>query len=61
MTGCEPIWPGISKTIPPMIGASSQENFLFTVTVTAELLGGTRNLVCDGKDPIWSMACANIA
>ena len=51
MTGCEPILagdiqdnPAYDRKPPP-----SQENFLFTVTVTAELLGGTRNLVCDGK------------
>ena len=51
MTGCEPILagdiqdnPAYDRSLPP-----SQENFLFTVTVTAELLGGTRNLVCDGK------------
>ena len=51
MTGCEPILagdiqdnPAYDRSLPP-----SQENFLFTVTVTVELLGGTRNLVCDGK------------
>ena len=51
ITGCEPILagdiqdnPAYDHRLPP-----SQENFLFTVTVTAELLGGTRNLVCDGK------------
>lgn len=27
----------------------SKENFLFTVIVTADLLGGTRNLACDGS------------
>jgi hypothetical protein len=50
MIGCEPILagdiqanPAYDRRLPP-----SQENFLFTVTVTAELLGGTRNLVCDG-------------
>jgi hypothetical protein len=50
MTGCEPILagdiqdnPNYDRRLPP-----SQENFLFTVTVTGELLGGTRNLVCDG-------------
>lgn len=32
-----------------IVASPSQENFLFTVTVTVELLGGTRNLVCDGK------------
>ena len=51
MTGCEPILagdiqdnPAYDRSLPP-----SQDNFLFTVTVTAELLGGTRNFVCDGK------------
>ena len=51
MTGCEPILagdiqdnPNYDHSLPP-----SQDNFLFTVTVTVELLGGTRNLVCDGK------------
>ena len=51
MTGCEPILagdiqdnPAYDRSLPP-----SPENFLFTVTVTAELLGGTRNLVWDGK------------
>lgn len=52
MTGCEPILagdiqdnPNYDHRLPP-----SQDNFLFTVTVTVELLGGTRNLVCDGKE-----------
>jgi hypothetical protein len=51
LTGHEPILPGdiqdnpnYDPSLPP-----SEENFLFTVTVTVELLGGTRNLVCDGK------------
>ena len=51
VTGCEPILagdiqdnPAYDRSLPP-----SQENFLFTVTVTVELLGGTRNLVCDGN------------
>jgi hypothetical protein len=51
MLGCEPILAGDIRdnpkhehSLPP-----SQDNFLFTVTVTAELLGGTRNLVCDGQ------------
>jgi hypothetical protein len=51
MTGCEPILagdiqdnPNYDHSLPP-----SLDNFLFTVTVTVELLGGTRNLVCDGK------------
>ena len=51
MTGCEPILagdiqdnPAYNRSLPP-----SEENFLFTVTVTVELLGGTRNVVYDGK------------
>jgi hypothetical protein len=51
MTGCEPILAGdiqdnphYDHSLPP-----SKDNFLFTVTATVELLGGTRNLVCDGK------------
>jgi hypothetical protein len=51
MAGCEPILagdiqdnPSFDHSLPP-----SQDNFLFTVTVTVESLGGTRNLVCDGK------------
>jgi hypothetical protein len=50
MTGCDPILAGdiqdnrsFNPHLPP-----SKENFLFTVTVTVDLLGGTRNLVCDG-------------
>ena len=51
MTGCDPILagdiqdnPAYDRNLPP-----SKENFLFTVTVTVDLLGGTRNLVCDGN------------
>jgi hypothetical protein len=51
MTGCEPILAGdvqdnphYDHGLPP-----SKDNFLFTVTATVELLGGTRNLVCDGQ------------
>jgi hypothetical protein len=51
MTGCDPILAGdiqdnrsFTPHFPP-----SKENFLFTVTVTVDLLGGTRNLVCDGS------------
>jgi hypothetical protein len=51
MAGCEPILAGdiqdnlaYDHSLPP-----SKDNFLFTVTATVELLGGTRNLVCDGK------------
>jgi hypothetical protein len=50
MAGFDPILAGdvrensaYESSIPP-----SKENFLFTVTVTADLLGGTRNLVFDG-------------
>jgi len=51
MTGCEPILAGDIQDNPTYDRnlQPSQENFLFTVTVTVELLGGTRNLVCDGK------------
>lgn len=51
MTGCEPILAGDIQDNPTYDRSlsPSQENFLFTVTVTVELLGGTRNLVCDGK------------
>src|SRR5262245_48976720 len=50
MTGCEPILAGDIRDNPAYDSAlpASQENFLLTITVTAELLGGTRNLVCDG-------------
>lgn len=51
MTGCDPILagdiqdnPSFNPHLPP-----SQENFLFSVTVTVDLLGGTRNLVYDGS------------
>jgi len=51
MTGCDPILagdiqdnPSLNPHLPP-----SQENFLFSVTVTVDLLGGTRNLVYDGS------------
>jgi hypothetical protein len=50
MTGCDPILagdiqdnPAFNPNLPP-----SEENFRFTVTATVDLLGGTRNLVCDG-------------
>jgi hypothetical protein len=50
MTGCDPILagdiqdnPAFDAHLPP-----SKENFLCTVTVTVDLLGGTRNLVYDG-------------
>jgi hypothetical protein len=50
MTGCDPILagdiqdnPAFNPNLPP-----SKENFRFTVTATVDLLGGTRNLVCDG-------------
>jgi hypothetical protein len=51
MIGCDPILagdvqdnPSFNAHLPP-----SKENFLFTVTVTVDLLGGTRNLSCDGS------------
>ncbi len=51
MTGCDPILAGdiqdnprYNSHLPP-----SKENFLFTLTVTVDLLGGTRNLVYDGN------------
>lgn len=51
MTGCDPILagdvqdnPAYNRQHPP-----SKDNFLFTVTVTADLLGGTRNVVSDGN------------
>jgi hypothetical protein len=51
MTGCDPILagdiqdnPAYDRHLPP-----TKENFLFTLTVTVDLLGGTRNLVCDGN------------
>lgn len=51
MTGCDPILAGDIQDNPsydPHLPAS-QENFFFTVTVTVDLLGGTRNLVYDGR------------
>jgi len=50
MTGCDPILAGDIQDNPsydPHLSAS-QENFFFTVTVTVDLLGGTRNLLYDG-------------
>jgi hypothetical protein len=51
MTGCDPIQagdiqdnPAFDRRLPP-----TKENFLFTVTVTVDLLGGTRNLIYDGS------------
>jgi len=51
MIGCDPILagdiqdnPAYDRQHPP-----SQDNFLFTLTVTVDLLGGTRNFVCDGN------------
>jgi hypothetical protein len=51
MTGCDPILAGdiqdnptYDRDLPP-----SKENFLFTLTVTVDVLGGTRNLVGDGN------------
>jgi hypothetical protein len=51
ITGCDPIQagdiqdnPSFDRRLPP-----TKENFLFTVTVTVDLLGGTRNLIYDGS------------
>jgi hypothetical protein len=51
LAGCEPILPGdiqdnptYDRRLPP-----SGENFLYTVTVTLDVLGGTRNLIYDGN------------
>jgi hypothetical protein len=51
ITGCDPIQagdiqdnPAFDRRLPP-----TQENFLFTITVTVDLLGGTRNLIYDGS------------
>jgi hypothetical protein len=51
MTGCDPILagdiqdnPSFNPRLPP-----SPDNFLCTVTVTVDLLGGTRNLLYDGS------------
>jgi len=51
MTSCEPILAGDIRENPNYDHrlSPSHDNFLFTVTATVELLGGTRNLVCDGK------------
>lgn len=51
MAGCEAILAGDVRENPAHDGAKplSKENFLLTVTVTADLLGGTRNLVFDGS------------
>jgi hypothetical protein len=51
ITGCDPILAGDIQDNPAYERnlAPSKENFLFTVTVTVDLLGGTRNLVCDGN------------
>jgi hypothetical protein len=50
ITGCDPILagdirdnPDYDRHLPPC-----KENFLLTITVTVDLLGGTRNLVYDG-------------
>jgi hypothetical protein len=51
LTGYDPILtgdvqhnPAYDRQLPP-----SKDNFLFTITVTVDLLGGTRNFVCDGS------------
>jgi hypothetical protein len=50
MAGCDSILAGDVRDNPAYDASKSpsKENFLFTVTVTADLLGGTRNLVYDG-------------
>jgi hypothetical protein len=50
MAGYDPILAGDVRDNPAYDGGKppSKDNFLFTVTVTADLLGGTRNLVSDG-------------
>ena len=51
MAGYDPILAGDVRenTVCDPSQPGSVENFQFTVTVTADLLGGTRNLVCDGS------------
>ena len=51
MTGCDPIRAGDIQDNPVYDDhdSPSKENFLFTITVTVDLLGGTRNFVCDGN------------
>jgi len=51
ITGCDPILAGDIQGNPAYDSQHppSKENFLFTVTVTVDLLGGTRNFVCDGN------------
>jgi len=50
MAGFDPLLAGDVRDNPAYDSRKppSKENFLFTVTVTADLLGGTRNLVSDG-------------
>jgi hypothetical protein len=51
MTGYDPIRAGDIQDNPAYDShhSPSKENFLFTITVTVDLLGGTRNFVCDGN------------
>jgi hypothetical protein len=51
ITGIDPILAGDVRENPAYESGQppSKDNFLFTVTVTADLLGGTRNLVFDGS------------
>jgi len=51
MAGYEPVLAGDVRQNPAHDPTKplSKENFLLTVTVTADLLGGTRNLVFDGS------------
>jgi len=50
MVGCDPIQAGDIQDHPAYDRQhpASKDNFLFTVTVTVDLLGGTRNFACDG-------------
>jgi hypothetical protein len=52
MSGCDPILPGDIQDNPLYNRrlSPSKENFLLTVTVTADVLGGTRNLIYDGVE-----------
>ena len=51
MAGFDPLLAGDVRDNPAYDHGTppSRENFLFTITVTADLLGGTRNLVFDGS------------
>jgi hypothetical protein len=51
IAGLDPIQAGDVRANPDYASSQSpsKDNFLFTVTVTADLLGGTRNLTFDGS------------